>query len=156
MNQEKITWETFDVFNSPKSNDWFWGLGIIALTGIVLSIYFKNYSFAILIAVASLAIFLASKRQPKIVQYEINRRGIKIGDMLYTFGTLISFHIIDETPDRYDRVLIRSKKAFMPILTVPLAGAIDPMLVRDYLIQYLHEEDMDEPFSHLLTEKLGI
>ena len=46
---KNINWKTIEHNHQEKSSDWYWILGIIAIATAVLSIYFGNILFAIVI-----------------------------------------------------------------------------------------------------------
>ena len=43
----------------------------------------------------------------------------------------------------------------MPLIIVPLGGEADPEEVREYLLEYLNEEEMEENASQRFLESLG-
>jgi len=77
-----------------------------------------------------------------------------VGETLYPYSTLESFWVIDEEIN--DRILIRSQKVFMPFLILPYESTeINPDDIRDYLLDYIDEEELEEPLSQILMERLG-
>jgi hypothetical protein len=155
MNSKKLSWETFDHIKQEKSEDWFWIVGIVAVSIAVLSVFFNNILLALIILLGAFTSFMAAHAKPKNVQYEINRKGVKVGEILYPYSVLESFCVIDEDGYDRDRLLLRSRKAFMPIITVPLAGEVENDSVREYLLEYLNEEEMQEPWTEILASRLG-
>src|SRR3989338_6162006 len=60
-----LEWEGREYDHNPKSTDWYWALGIIAVAGTVASVLFGNYLLALLIIIAAVALaFHAAKRPP--------------------------------------------------------------------------------------------
>lgn len=147
-------WKHSEHHHTQKSNDWFWALGIITFGIAFLSIYFNNLLFAILILLAAFATILHSHTPPRIVQYRITRRGIQIDNKLYPYSELQSFWVIDEEVN--DRILIKSRKTFMPLLILPYDSTrLDPEAIADYLLDYLDEEELQEPTVQVIMEQLG-
>jgi len=155
MKTNKLIWETLDHINEEKSNDWFWIVGIIAVAVAVLAIFFNNILFALLILISAFTAFMMAHTSPKMVDYEINRQGVKIGEILYPYSSLESYYVIDEDGFDRDRLLLKSKKMLMPLIIVPLTGQVDNEDVREYLIEYLDEEEMEESFAQVLMARLG-
>lgn len=152
MEEDKLSWEALDHIKEEKSSDWYWVVGIIAIAGAVLAIFFNNILFAFLILLGIFSVFTISHIPPKNEIYEINKRGIKDGETFYPYSNLDSFYIVDEDGYERDRILIRSKKMFMPLITIPIEGKIDLGLIREYLLQHLDEEEMIEPpINHLMN-----
>ncbi len=152
IKSKKISWEAYNHIKIEKSADWYWIVSIIAIAGAVLSIYFNNLLLAVLILIGTFAIFIQNKIEPKMTDYEINRRGIMVGDTIYLYSSLESFFVIDEDGWDRDRLLLKSEKLFMPLITIPLGEDSNPDEIRDYLLEYLNEEQIEES----LIEKIAL
>jgi hypothetical protein len=153
--EQRIIWETLDQIKDEKSSDWFWIVGIIAIAGAILAIFFNNLLLGLLILLSAFASFILANTPPKIEEYELNRKGVRIGSELYPYSTLESFYVIDEDGFERDRILLKSKKTFMPLIVIPLGNEIKVDEVRDYLLDYVVEEEMTEPLSYYIMTLLG-
>ena len=152
---KKINWEALDRITSDKSDDWFWIVGIIAVGGSVLSIYFNNILLAVLILVGTFTLFLQTNSKPRIQNFEINRKGLVVGDKLFPYSTLESYFVVDEDGWDRDRILFKSKKTLMPLITVPLGESNSPEEVSDFLIEYLDEEHLEESAIERISTIIG-
>jgi hypothetical protein len=149
-----IEWQEHEHHHHHRSNDWFWIVGTATIVGAVLATYFGNVILAILIAIAGFTSLLHGHTKPKIVTFKITRRGIQAGDTMFPYSTLESFWVIDEEVD--DRIILRSQKFMMPYIVLPYDSTkTDPEEIREYLLDYLDEEEMDEPFLQKILENLG-
>lgn len=155
MRTNKITWETVDHIKEEKSSDWFWIVSIVAISIAILAIFFNNILLALLILLAAFTAFMLAHSVPRIIGYEISRKGVRAGDVIYSYGSLDSFWVIDEDGYDRDRILLKSKRMFMPLIVIPLGEGADPEEIRDYLLEYLDEEEMYEPFSEHIMNWLG-
>lgn len=154
MAATKIEWKALEHHHEEKSNDWFWATGIVTVGIAVLSVYFNNLLFAILILLAAFASILNSHTRPRILNYSLTRKGITVGKKLYPYSELESFWVIDE--EVHDKILVRSKKTFMPLLVLPYdSSKTDPDEIADFLLDFLDEEEMDESLLQILMERLG-
>jgi hypothetical protein len=152
---KKIKWQALEHIKVERSEDWFWIIGIIAVGGAVLAVYFSNILFALLILIGTFTIFLQAHTEPKIQKYELNRRGVVIGSQLYPYSTLESYYVIDEDGWDRDRLLLKSKKTFMPLLILPLGEDTTPEEVSEFLIEYLDEEHLEESSIEKIAILLG-
>jgi hypothetical protein len=151
---EKISWQHSEHVHKEKTTDWYWSVGIVAAGGIFLSVFFQNFLFAIIILLFVATSFALTKREPKILPFELSRKGIRAGNVLYPYSLLESFWVIDE--DIEDMILFRSKKPLSPIIVIPYSSEeIDPELLRDYLLDYLDEEELEEPLYQIIMEYFG-
>ncbi len=147
-----LAWEALEYEHTPRSSDWFWGLGIIAVGGIILSIIFSNLLFGLVIAVGAVALGLHALRHPRVVRCDITDRGIALDTALFPYSTLQSFWIFEHTLP--NRLVLTSKKVAMPHITI-LLNDVSADDVRDILSEYLHEEEVHETFSDRVLELLG-
>lgn len=151
----KISWQAPEnSHRAPKGNDWFWGLGVVAVGAIVLAFYFGNILFGIIILLFTITASLMVNQKSEMHDFQISRKGVRIGTMLYPFSNLESFWVEDTDTD--DVILFRTKKSLQDILVVPFDSTrTDPEMIRDYLLDYLDEEELEEPFHHKLMEFFG-
>lgn len=151
---EKISWQHYEHAHNEKSVDWFWTVGIIAFGGIVLSIFFKNFLFAIIIALFTGISFLLVNKPPRLLIFEVSRKGVRAGNVLYPYSLLESFWV--EDTDYNDKILLKSKKPLSPLIIIPFDSTkIDPELLRDYFLDYLDEEELEEPLHQIIMERFG-
>jgi hypothetical protein len=138
-----IYWEAPEHNHIEKTGDWYWVLGIVALAGSVASMIAGNVLFGIVIILAALTMYIASHRKPRMIEFEVSARGIRIEDTLYPYTTLDSY-FLDETALINPQLIAKSKKLFMPLLIIPIPA--------EYITAI---EDIEEPFAHKLMEFLG-
>jgi hypothetical protein len=148
-----ISWEAFEHPHIEKKSDWYWALGIVALVGAGVSIFFGNILFALVIALSATLMGVVSSRQPSIVPYAITPRGMRIDDRLYPYATLASFCIDEESPAG-PQLLLKSSGMLRPLLIIPLPEeAVEE--IDTILAERLPEEHLEESLSHRLLEFLG-
>lgn len=155
-NSKKIEWNAFEHSHKEKGSDWFWAVGIIAVAIAVLAIYFHNFLFALLILIAAFTSILVAHTKPKQLHFQITRRGIQIDEIMYSYSSLESFWVIDEDVNKHDRIFLKSQKLLMPLIVIPFnSDEIDADDIRDYLLDYLDEEELEEPLLQKIMEYLG-
>ena len=150
---EKITWTAPEYDQKKKQPDWFWALGIIAISAVIASIIYKNYLFAIFILLAAFLLVLLSVRKPETMEFELDEEGIKAGDTFYSYHRLKSFWI-QKMPGHY-HLLLHTDRTFMPVITLPLKNAPENE-IREELEKHLPKEELHEPFTHKFMEFIGL
>ncbi len=153
IEKERIAWTALEYEFREKTAEWFWSLGIVVTSAIVAAIIFHNYLFALLIGIASIVLILYAFRKPGIVSFELNRSGVVINKTLFPYASLESFWV--EQNDPHKKLLLKSKKMFMPLVAIPIEN-LDPEMVREFLRQFLPETELHEPASQKILEHLGI
>lgn len=148
-------WEGQEYDHSPKSGDWYWALGIIAIAATVACILFGNYLFAILIVIATVTIALHSMKHPPIHRFRVVEQGLVIGDELYAFDNMISFSVLEDIENELPPLLsIKNESWLSPHLMIPLEG-VDADGVYEYFLHHVQEEKHEHKLSDLLAAWLG-
>jgi hypothetical protein len=154
MNPEKIEWHTPEHKLYEHGPDWFWVVGIIAFGGAVLAAWFNNPTFAGFILLAA-GVAMAKARMPRQFVYcELSRAGVRVDNVRYPWSELVSFWVID-TED-HDRIIIRPRRSLATLIVIPYESHEVPAEdIRNYLLEYLNEEQMEEPPLVKALERLG-
>ncbi len=149
---EKISWQTLEYLHKDKTADWYWIVGIITLSIALIAVILNNVIFAILIIVSSFTLSLFASKKPDVITIKIDSGGITVGKTHHTYKSLDSFWV--ETREHYPKILIKSKKVFMPYIVIFIED-FSPEEVREELLKYLPEEEHLEPFLEKLLMYFG-
>jgi hypothetical protein len=148
-------WQGREYEHNPKSSDWYWALGIVAVAGAIASILFSNYLFAILIIVGSLSIALHATKIPPTHRFRLIENGLLIGDDLHPFERMLSFTVLEDIEGRFPPILsIKTESWHSPHLVIPLEG-VDVDLVYEYFLHNVDEGEHKHTFSDLVAAWLG-
>ena len=88
-----MRWSAYEHEHVPRGSDWFWALGIVAVSAALTSILFHNVLFAILIVAAATILSMLANVPPDLMQFEISDRGIRVGETLHRYKEIISFWV---------------------------------------------------------------
>ncbi len=147
-----MEWKAPEYEYREKTPDWFWILGIITLALAFAAVMLDNAPLGILIGLAGFSLALYGAKRPEIVTFRIGPKGVKVKDKIYEYENLESFWI-NYDPPRKKQLIIRSKKTFMPHIKIML-GEEDPEKIREYLLQFIKEEKIEESFTEIISEIL--
>lgn len=142
--------EEYEYFE--KSSNWFWMIIIMSVALSAISFILDNLLFGILIFLSGVALALYGIKKPRIVEFSITSQGIKIENKLFVYSNLDSFWL-HYSPPFYKLLSLKSKKTFMPHISIPLGDA-DPNVVREILIKFMKEKQEEEPFLENIMKKL--
>lgn len=148
-----IVWKAHEHSHTDKGSDWFWALGIVAISSAVVAILFKNFLFALLIIVGAFTMALLSRKQPRELTFALTPRGVMIDESLYPYQLLVSFWVKDRDTDS-PTLIVDAQRFLTPHLVISLEGA-DAEQIHTYLSEYLPEEELAEPFGQRLLERFG-
>ena len=155
----KVVWSALEYEEKERSSDWFWALGIIVITSSIASIIFGDYFFAALIIISGLLLGFFSIRKPHIIDYELNNKGFKIGNLLYPYENIKSFWVQVEEPNSTSDIkpilFIKSERIFMPIITAPIEIEKIQEIHSLMISKNITEEEMKEHPAEKIMEALG-
>lgn len=147
-----VRWSAYE--HVERRADWYWALAIMAGSFALIAVLFHDALFAVVVAVAAIAIALLAQHPPQLTNFELSERGIRVGPRLYRYDDIISFWVEDETGER-PILLVDTTALMAPNLIIPIEH-VDPDLVRAYLLEHADEVVMREPFAHRILEFFGI
>jgi len=149
---EPIRWSAYEHEHIERGSDWFWALGIIAVSAALTSILFGDVLFALVIVLAAIVIGMIAQRPPSLHEFELSNRGLRVGDTIHTYGEIVAFWV--EEGSEKPLLLVDTVKFMSPNLIIPIEG-VEPSHVRAYLSDRVEEVPMTEPLAHKILEFFG-
>lgn len=148
-----ISWEAPEHNHTEKGGDWFFAFTIIFIAIVTSAILLGNTLFALLMAVAGITLAISVTRRPRIVEFAVTVRGIRVDDEIFPYGTLESYCIEEDDPSG-PQLIIKSQRRLMPFILIPLPpDNIDD--VEEILRDRLPEEQLEEAFLVKMMELFG-
>jgi hypothetical protein len=155
MEQIALEWTTEEHHHAEPGSDWFWALGIIAVSTALTAVLFSNFLFALLILVAAATMTVVAKRPPKTVSFALSGRGIWVDEKLYPYSSIRAFWI-EQGENGIGTLFVDTDHISNPDLIIPIPTNISESAVREYLLENnVVEEEMREPLSHRMMEFFG-
>ncbi len=155
---EKLEWDALEYDEKDRGQDWFWALGVVVGAGSIASILFQNYFFAALLVIAGIMLGFFAIKKPATIHYEINNKGIKARNNIYTFDSIKAFWVRTEPKENQinrPTLFIHSQRFFMPVISIPIEIESADMIRAIMLEKEIPEEEMQEHISEHLMEILG-
>lgn len=112
-----VSWTASEYIAHNKGLAWFMMLGFVLFV-VVAGTYFitKDFVPSVVLAVAGLAFGVFAARPPRVLEYTVDTRGIKIDQKYYPYAELRSFDVVDE--GQLPAILLMPLKRFLPPITV--------------------------------------
>lgn len=156
MEKNPISWEALEYEHKEKGRDWYWALGIITASMVIIALMLGNYVFAIVLIVSGLALGISASRKPKLVLFELEKTGLHIDEKFTPYGSLKSFWVENNNHvDGISKLIFKPRSSGGHLIVIPIEG-VHPEDVRDYLLDMLLEEEMSEPFIQKMAERFGL
>ncbi|MBP6854723.1 MAG: hypothetical protein KBD26_00355 [Candidatus Pacebacteria bacterium] len=147
------TWQALEYEYRERKVDWYWALGIIAVSTCIASFIFKNYLFGIFIILASVSIAIFSVKKPDLVTYTIDEKGIRIGSYFFPYHKIKAFWIGEH--ESHNELIIHIDRAILPHITILIPENVDTDGLKEFLLKYMKEEELHEPGLHKILDNLG-
>lgn len=116
MNKSEISWEAQEYIQHSREAGWYVGLVLIGLVLVAGSIWMGWWSFAILIVVSVLALFVYTIRPPRVLKYSLTNKGLLEGARLYEYKDYKSFGILRD--GEHFAIVLTPRKRFSGRVTV--------------------------------------
>ncbi len=151
--EHRLRWKAREYEHVERPRDWYWALSIVASSLALVSVFFNDYFFAIIILVSAGTFALLAHHPSPLVDIELLERGIMIDGSLYLFEDIVAFWITYEEP--VPLLLIDTTKIWSPNIVIPLVD-VDPDEVQEFLAERSEERPMKEPIQYKLIAMLGL
>ena len=111
-----IVWEAREYVQHEKNTGWYVALVFVGLVFVAGSILLGWWSFALLIVVSVLALFVYSIRPPRVLKYSLSDKGLTEGNRLYLYSDYKSFGILRDGV--HFAIVLTPRKRFSGRVTV--------------------------------------
>ena len=113
----EIAWEASEHVHYEKDTLWLVGVVVVALIFAVLSwLFFRSWTFAILIVVMAVAVIVMAYRPPRILRYKLDNSGIHVEEKHYRYSEFRAFGVQREG-GIYSLLLLPVKR-LMPAVSI--------------------------------------
>ena len=148
-------WEGREYEHSPRSVDWFWALGILAIALAIAAVLFSNYLLALVIIVAAATLALHGAKHPSLHRFRLTEQGLIIGEELHPFSTMHSFSVLEDIEGELPPALsIKTHNWLSPHLVIPLEVA-DADAIYAHLLANVDEGEHRHTINDLVAAWLG-
>ncbi len=145
---------THEYYHRPKGADWYWVVGIIAVSAAATAVILNNVLLAVLIVIGTFSLTMYAARKPHEHDIEISDGGVTVDKYRFSYTNLVSFWIEHfENP----RLLIKTNRIVMPHIIIPVANLNEEEKdeLRHFLATKIPEEEQTEPLLEQVMEYLG-
>jgi len=152
-NQKIISWEVLEYEKYERSKIWYVVASLVAALLLLYSILTSNFLFAIIIVASVIIIILHDGQEPTLIKIDLTDEGVIVGKKFYDYDEIKNFSIIYKPRQNVKNLYFEFKNSFKHRLSIPLNN-IDPLRVRDTLLQYIEEdlERTNQPLSEGLAQ----
>lgn len=149
-----LEWYAAEREDQPKSVWWYVMLASITTLLVVGMVLVGNFTAAIALGLGGAVLYFFTQRKPEAIRYRLMVEGVAVNNLLYHYRDLSAFNIIYQ-PGVTKTIIFRSKRTLAPHLHLEI-GEMDPVAIRDVLIEFLPEDDeLEESLVDVLARRFG-
>lgn len=151
-----FAWKAKEFEDFEKTNDWFWGVGLLALVSAGICFWQGAVSFGIFILVAGFTMILFGNVKHTEHSVLITDEGLMIDQNKFLWKDITGFSIIDDPKSTFDKkVLFETKRPINPVVSLPINRSnINPEALKNFLLSKTEEKELRESLSKALAEKV--
>ncbi|MEK7624158.1 MAG: hypothetical protein AAB404_00290 [Patescibacteria group bacterium] len=139
-----VEWQAPAFRYYEKDVSWYWLSFIIAILIIAFAVWQKNFLFAVFIFLAEISVLILGHRQPEIIKFKIDEKGITIIDKIFLFSDLEKFCFRPDNEDKnLEELIIKRKTHFNPYLKIFVDVGVSSA-IRGIISQKLIEEEYED------------
>jgi hypothetical protein len=151
---QPVLWQAGEFDSGEKERGWHLALVLITVAVVALMILYDNYTAVVLFMILAMVIYIYSKKEPRILDFGVTERGVKVGDRVYVYSELISFWIFYDKKAGRSELSLRSRKALMPYIRIPL-GDTNPATVHKALTRFMPEIKQRDSLTDAWARRVG-
>ena len=150
---KEFEWQAPEFPKKQKAKSWFIIPAIITIVLGIFALVTESFLFLITIILAFLVFYIYANKEPKIIKFKINEKGLEIDERVYDFDSLRSFWIFYDPPEQKE-ISFRSQKTLLPYIRIPLADE-NPSEIRKFLLRFLLEKRHKESLIDIWMRRVG-
>lgn len=150
---QEFVWKAPEFPKKQKDKSWFIFPAIITVILGIFALVTESILFLIAIILSFIVFYVYANKEPRIIKFKINEKGIEIDKRLHSFDDLRSFWIFYEPP-KVKELSFRSRRTFIPYIRIPLDKQ-NPNDIRKFLLKFLPEKRHSESLVDIWMRRVG-
>jgi len=147
-----VEWSASEYVANPRNASWFLGLIFLSFfASAVIYMISRDVISTIAILFLGLAVGIFSAHKPKVLDYTVDEKGIKIGHKHYAYSTFRSFSILGKAG--FGSIYLMPLKRFMPPIEIHFS-LVDQESIVSILGDYLPFEERKPDLVDNLFDRL--
>lgn len=145
-----IQWKALEHSYHEKDISWYWLVIIFAILIAALAIWQGNFLFAVFTVIAAVTVIAWGKREPDLIDFELDNDGLKIGNKFYPKENFNHFSI-KITGSEWDKLLLKKKSKLSQPLWLPIPH-FEFDNIKKYCLNFWTEEEYKESLLDVLSD----
>ena len=116
--QVAFEWDAHEFEMTTKSSGWLTIIVAATVAAVIISFILEQYLVAGVAVVAAAALYVNSRRQPRLLHYQITDLGVAVGQKNFNFNQIKNFWVESNS----NEINLELNQRFMPEITFSVEG----------------------------------
>ncbi len=149
MDDSLLSWEVLEHEHHHTEPEWYWMVGIIAISVSVAAFLLSDPLFGVLVVIGAFTLSLYSAKGPFFTKVAIGASSITVNGKSHPYTTIDSFSLDG------DKLILEKSAFFHPLIIIRIEEGVPIDDLRRALGLKLKEHTHTEPLSHKIMTALG-
>ncbi len=155
MEKFVIEWQSPEFEYREKGVSWYWLSVIVAVIILSVSVWQKNFLFAFFVVVAEILVLVWAGRNPKMVSFNMDEKGLTIGHRkFYPYSAIEMFGIRESSEDNLHELAIRFKHGLHAWLKIRIPAKRSNEIEK-VISRYAPKTEPEDSFLDSLEKLIG-
>ena len=152
--QKKISWRAAEFHYIEKDYLWYVAVVSVGVLLLVFALVQKSFFYAVFVVIATTLVVEFGKRRPRVLDYEINEKGVLIdGKIMIPYKNIESFHVRKRL-GFLDEIVFKRTSRVNPFIHIPIDEDM-AVRARSFLSEYLTEDEHERTMVEIIEERIG-
>lgn len=155
MRPFSIEWHAPEFSYREKDVSWYWISATIAIILLSVSVWQKNFLFAVFIVIAEILILVWAGQKPRTIEFKLDEIGLTIdGKKFYPYSSIAAFSIDENASGEWRELAFRFGHGMRPFLKVFVPSERSEEIEKT-LITVIQKTDFEDSFLDILQRLIG-
>ncbi|MDP3948815.1 MAG: hypothetical protein Q8Q17_02610 [bacterium] len=155
MEQFSIEWRAPEFEYREKGISWYWLSIIAAIVILSVSVWQKNFLFAVFVVIAEILILVWAGRKPKEISFSLNEKGLTIsGNKFYPYSAIENFSVREGQSEEWRDISFKFRHGLHQRLNIK-TPAKSLSKIEDVVSRYAEKTEPEDSFLDSLEKLIG-
>ncbi|OGZ00293.1 MAG: hypothetical protein A3B13_01485 [Candidatus Liptonbacteria bacterium RIFCSPLOWO2_01_FULL_45_15] len=155
MEKPIIEWRAPEFEYREKGVSWYWLSIIAAIVILSVSVWQKNFLFAVFVVIAEILILVWAGRKPKEISFSLNEKGLTIsGNKFYPYSAIENFSVREGRSEEYYDISLKLRHGFTHWLVVKTPTK-NLAKIEGAISQFVEKTEHEDSFLDSLERLIG-
>lgn len=155
MEELKIEWQAPEFEYREKGISWYWLSIIAAIVILSVSVWQKNFLFAVFVVMAEILMLVWAGRKPREISFSLDEKGLTIsGNKFYPYSTIENFSVREGRSEEWYDVSLKLRHGFRHHLNIQ-TPAKSLAKIEGAISRYVEKTEPEDSFLDSLEKLIG-